>query len=67
MPKVKTRKAVAKRFSFTGSGKLMRMHSYSNAHRLNKARRTRRSYDRPVRVAKSDVKRIEKLLPYGLD
>ena len=67
MPKVKTRKAVAKRFSFSGSGKLMRMHSYSNHLRRNKAGRTRRGYDRPVPVAKSDVKHIEKLLPYGLD
>jgi large subunit ribosomal protein L35 len=66
MPKVKTRKAVAKRFSITGTGKLMRPHGAKSHLKRKKSGATRRSLSRMFPVARSDVKRIKKLLPYGV-
>ncbi|MER3405676.1 MAG: 50S ribosomal protein L35 [Chloroflexota bacterium] len=66
MPKVKTRKAVAKRFSITGTGKLMRPHGAKSHLKRKKSGATRRSLNRKFPVAPSDAKRIRKLLPYGV-
>ncbi len=66
MPKIKTRKSVAKRVKVTGSGKLKRMKMYSGCThiRSSKSPKRVRSYRKPVIVSKSDEKRIRALIPY---
>lgn len=66
MPKIKTHKGAAKRFQFSGSGKLMRTHHQKSHLRRNKAKRTLRALDDMHVVAVyADAKRIAQLIPYG--
>jgi len=64
MPKMKTHRGSAKRFSRTGSGKIKR-HKAMKSHMLGckttKRKRQLRSADV---VQKADVRRVERLLPY---
>jgi large subunit ribosomal protein L35 len=65
MPKIKTHKATAKRFRYTGSGKLMRT-KIGKSHLRRKKSSAREAHVR--RDARSDVaaakKRVRKLAPY---
>jgi len=65
MPKLKTHKAAAKRFSITGTGKIMRLRQGSSHLRRNKAKRTKRSYYEMFQISHADEKRIKQLIPYG--
>jgi len=58
MPKQKTKKAIAKRFKITGTGKIKRT-SAGGAHILTgKSRKRKRSMNSSKMVAKADLKRI---------
>lgn len=58
MPKQKTRKAVAKRFKTTGTGKIKRT-AAGGAHILTgKSRKRKRSMNSSKMVSKSDLKRV---------
>lgn len=64
MVKQKTRKAAAKRFSFSKSGKVMRrrtMHGHFNVGRSKKTLMARR---RDQVISASDRKRINRLMPF---
>ena len=65
VPKVKTHKGAAKRFQFSGSGKLMRTRHMKSHLRRNKSDRAKREFDEMLLVAPADQKRIGRLLPYG--
>lgn len=65
MPKMKTHKGTARRFSVTGSGKLMRTKHGKSHLRRNRSKRAARQYDEMLSVARVDVERVKKLLPYG--
>jgi large subunit ribosomal protein L35 len=65
MPKMKTHKGAAKRFSFTGTGKLRRTRHMSSHLRRNKSKRAKREFGDMMPVAKADLRRIRRLLPYG--
>ncbi len=64
MPKLKTRRAAAKRFKRTGSGKIVRRKAFRN-HLLDK-----KTTGRKVRLAKKavvmdvDAPNVELMLPY---
>jgi large subunit ribosomal protein L35 len=61
----KTRKAVAKRFKITGSGKVMRNHS-GKRHLLScKSPKRRRKLGKSVELDKSDYKRVVTNLPFS--
>jgi large subunit ribosomal protein L35 len=62
MPKMKTHRGAAKRFSVTGSGKIRRRKAFRD-HLLEKksSRRTRR-LGRPAEVTGGDRKRVQRLL-----
>ena len=63
MPKIKTNRGAAKRFSKTGSGKIKRRQSFKN-HILTKKSAKRKRHLRGVElIAKADVAAIKKLLP----
>ncbi len=66
MPKIKTHKGAAARFSFTGSGKLMRVKLGKSHLRRKKLAKTKRLYDEMIPVAKADVKRLKRLIPNGV-
>ena len=65
MPKIKTHKATAKRFRYTGSGKVVRMHQGRGHLRRRKHPRTLMKYRQSEHVElTADRKRIETLAPY---
>lgn len=65
MPKLKTHRGAAKRFTVTGTGKIKRGRAYKSHIMTGKpAKRTRRLRTATL-VSKSDHKNIKKLLPYS--
>jgi len=64
MPKVKTRKAVAKRFSITGTGRLKRMKSNKQHILTKKSPKRKRMLRQATLVDKTMEKRMKKVLPY---
>ena len=65
MPKMKTNRAAAKRLKRTASGKMKRFkanHSHILTKKTRKRKRRLRSADL---VAKSDMGRMDRLMPYG--
>ena len=58
MPKIKTKKCAAKRFSKTGTGKLKRNHMGGSHILSNKNRKQKRKLRSQDIVDKSDMKRI---------
>ena len=65
MPKIKTYKAAAKRFKYTGSGKLMRTKIGKSHLRRKKSKRVRRMFDEMHEVSSKGIKkRVRKLAPY---
>ena len=60
----KTRKAVAKRFKITGSGKVMRRRQGKRHLLENKNRKRKRSLGKSVLVAHVDVPAIKENLPF---
>ncbi|APV44178.1 large subunit ribosomal protein L35 [Dehalogenimonas formicexedens] len=65
MPKLKTHKGAQNRFKLTGNGKMMRMKGLKSHLRRNKSKRARRQFDEMIPVAKADVQRLSRLIPYG--
>jgi large subunit ribosomal protein L35 len=62
MPKMKTKRAAAKRFSRTGSGKLKRFHA-NHSHILTKKSRKRKNrLKKGDLVSSADYPRINRLL-----
>lgn len=65
MPKLKTKKAAAKRIWLTKTGKLKRFR-VGTSHLLgHKSSKRRRRLRRPTLVSRSNLKMIRRLLPYG--
>ena len=65
MPKIKTHKGAQNRFKLTGNGKLMRVKGPKSHLRRNKSKATRRQFDEMIPIAKADIKRLSRLIPYG--
>ncbi len=65
MPKMKTHRGAAKRLKMTASGRIKR-HKANTSHILTKKSTKRKRHLRQsTLVAKSDEKRLKKILPYG--
>ena len=69
MPKIKTYKGAAKRFKYSGSGKLMRTRGggkHGAGHlRRNRSQRRKRAFSKMAEVTvRGEVKRLKKLVPY---
>ena len=62
MPKMKTKKALAKRVKRTGSGKLKRSHAYSSHFAANKTHKQKVQLRKSALVDKTDMKRIKYLI-----
>ena len=65
MPKLKTHSGAKKRFSVSGSGKLMRMKAHSSHLRRTKPTSVKHQYTRKQALSPTDQRRIARLLPYG--
>ena len=64
MPKMKTNRSVAKRFTKTGTGKLKRNKAYKRHILTKKTTKNKRNLRKPALVDKTNVKMMKKVLPY---
>lgn len=64
MPKMKTRRAAAKRFQVTGTGKLKRMKAYKRHILTKKSRKTKRNLRKSTITDQTNSKVMKKILPY---
>lgn len=62
MPKMKTKKALAKRVKKTGTGKLKRQHAYVSHRARFKTHKQKVDLRKSALVSKSDMKRLKGLL-----
>ena len=58
MPKVKTKRAAAKRFKVTGTGKLKRMKAYKSHILTKKAAKRKRGLRKSTTLTSADLKRM---------
>ena len=65
MPKIKTRRAAAKRFSVTGSGAIRRNQAFKSHILEKKSRKRKRNLRKTTLASVSDLNRIQKMLPNG--
>lgn len=64
MPKLKTKRAAAKRYKVTGTGKIVRMKA-NKSHILNKkSTKRKRNLRKQTEMDASNVKVAKKLIPY---
>jgi large subunit ribosomal protein L35 len=64
MPKIKTHRGAAKRFSITGTGKVKRKKAFLRHILSTKDAKTKRNLRQGTLVDKVDVKRVKRLIPY---
>lgn len=65
MPKIKTHKSTAKRFRYSGTGKLMRMRQGKGHLRRKKSSKVKATYDSAHVVEHAGARRrIKRLAPY---
>jgi large subunit ribosomal protein L35 len=66
MSKLKTRRAAAKRFSFTATGKIKRRRAF-HRHNLTdtQSKAAKVSARRPAYLTPGDAQLVKKMLPYG--
>jgi large subunit ribosomal protein L35 len=65
MPKMKTNRGAAKRFSLTGSGKIKRNKAYSSHILTKKSTKRKRGLRQSDIVDSANTKAIRKILPYA--
>lgn len=65
MPKMKTKRAAAKRFKMTGSGQFKRSKAFKSHILEKKSPKRIRQLRKAAMVSKSDQKRVERMLPNG--
>ncbi len=65
MPKMKTRKATAKRFRVTGSGRVKRSKAGGNHGMQEKSRKRLRRLRKNDMVDKTMQAHVKRMLPYG--
>ncbi|UCG12939.1 MAG: 50S ribosomal protein L35 [Deltaproteobacteria bacterium] len=65
MPKMKTNRGAAKRFKTTGTGKLRRWKANKSHILTKKAAKRKRNLRQPGLVDSTNMRGIQRLLPYG--
>ncbi len=65
MPKIKTHRGAAKRFSLTGTGKVKRSKAYASHILTKKKRKRKRALRKTDFLDKRDIKGIKRLIPYA--
>ena len=64
MPKIKTNRSAAKRFKKTGTGKIKRGKSLKRHILTKKSSKRKRHLRKGTLVHKSDMGRVERMIPY---
>ena len=64
MPKMKTKRAAAKRLKVTGTGKLMRQRGWKRHKLEGKNPKRKRRLRKAVLVSAADAPRLKRLVPY---
>jgi large subunit ribosomal protein L35 len=64
MPKLKTHKGASKRFKKTGTGKVVRQHSFARHILTSKARKRKRKLHQDVVADAADQPSLKRMLPY---
>jgi len=64
MPKLKTHRGAAKRFSLTGSGKVRRSKAFASHILTKKTTKRKRNMRKRAILAKTDERQIKRLIPY---
>ena len=64
MPKIKTKRAAAKRFTKTGSGNLKRNKAYKSHILTKKSTKRKRNLRQAAMTDATNVKNMKKILPY---
>jgi large subunit ribosomal protein L35 len=64
MPKLKTRKAAAKRYKVTGNNNFLRRHAFKGHLLMHKSNRQKRKLSQRLCVSIHDIKPIKLMLPY---
>jgi large subunit ribosomal protein L35 len=64
MPKMKSNRAAAKRFSRTGSGKIARVKAFARHILTKKSTKRKRSLRQGDLVDKTNVRGVKRMLPY---
>ena len=64
MPKIKTKRAAAKRFSKTGTGKLKRNKAYKSHILTKKTTKRKRNIRKDAMTDATNIKNMKKVLPY---
>jgi len=65
MPKIKTHRGAAKRFSLTGTGKIKRKKAFASHILTKKTSKKKRGLRKSTIMDKTNVKKIKKLIPYA--
>jgi large subunit ribosomal protein L35 len=65
MPKMKTHKGAAKRFRFTGSGKIVQIQGRRGHFRRRKAKRLLQHLDKTNPMNEANRRIVSNALPYG--
>ena len=65
MPKIKTRKSAAKRYSLTGGGKIKYKKQGLRHILTKKSRKRKRRLGKTATLSSAELKRARKLIPYG--
>jgi len=65
MPKVKTKRGAAKRFTVTKTGKIKRAKAYKSHILTSKSTKRKRNLRKSSLVSAVEKKNIRRLLPYG--
>jgi len=63
MPKMKSHRGAAKRFSLTKSGKIKRSRAYTSHLKGSKSPTQKRRLRHQTLISQSDVKKIKRLMP----
>ena len=64
MPKIKTHRGAAKRFSLTGTGRVKRSKAYASHILTTKTKKRKRNLRKSTILDYTNEKSIKKLLPY---
>lgn len=65
MPKIKTRRAAAKRFKVTGTGEFKRAKAFKSHILEKKSPARKRNLRKATVVSNADYERVTKMLPYA--
>ena len=65
MPKIKTNRGAAKRFSKTGSGKIRRRRAYHSHILTSKSKKRKRRLRTGTLINTNDIRNVRKLIPYA--